>query len=397
MHIPLRAGLVGKDGSEIIANKITGGENDGDLLHLVKRKHTFVFHGVDSRPVVSLNRNFSAPINLEIHQTNRELAFLAANDSDPFNRWQAFQTYATKLLVAGARALAAGKAPKVDEKFLDAAIAVAINRELAPAFRALALTLPGEGELARNISRLVNPDAIHKARNALMGKIGEGIVDIFDELWHETQISGDYVPDAAQSGKRALRNILLDCGVVANHKRSENASIEQFSNASNMSDRYSGFSRIVLRHKSRKESAAAIEGFYNAYRDNPLVLDKWFAVQAMAPGASATGSVKALMGHDKFTLNNPNRARSVLASFAFANPTGFNHPSGKGYKLVVNAITTLDESNPQIAARMLTAFRNIGSLEPTRQNAAYEALGKLRENAGLSTDVAEILERIVNG
>ena len=396
LHIPLRIALIGGDGRDIEAAKITGCEHDGDLFHLVKRRQKIDFHGVENSPVLSINRNFTAPVNVEFHQTNTQLAFLSANDGDPFNRWQAFQTYATKLLVNAARALGRGKAPKKDGKFLDAALAIATNNTLPPAFRALVLSLPGEGELAQKISRSVDPECIHKARNALQEKIGEIIVMHWDNLWCETQITQAYQPDAEQSGKRALRNLLLDYGVMANQSICENASIEQFYNATNMSDRYAAFSRIVLLHKSRKASDKAILDFYRDFADNSLVLDKWFTAQALIAGAKAPKIVKALMGHEKFKLKNPNRARSVLASFAFGNPTGFHAPSGEGYRLVVDAIRVLDEINPQVAARMLTAFRNINTLEQKRRKKAFTALGILSEKSELSTDVSEILDRILN-
>ncbi|MCF6321451.1 MAG: aminopeptidase N [Rhizobiaceae bacterium] len=397
LHIPLRAGLVAGNGTDIQAINITGCEHDGDLLHLTKRKHKVIFHGVDQRAAVSLNRNFSAPVNLEIHQTNTDLAFLAINDSDPFNRWQAFQSYAQKLLISGARALGRGKAPKIDNRFLDCAFAIVMDRNLSAEFRALTLTLPGESELARIIGRSVNPDAIHNARNALIGEIGKRVVEGWDELWQETQISEPYQSDAEQSGKRGLRNLLLNVGLAANHKQSELASIKQFSNATNMDERYAAFCRIVLRHHSRKASDRVIEEFYNKYKTNALVLDKWFATQAMVPGRGAIKSVRALMRHKKFTLNNPNRARSVLASFAFGNPTGFNATSGEGYQLVSGVIEKIDIINPQIAARLLTAFGSIGSLEPKRQKKAVDALRKLQKNKKLSTDVSEILDRTLSG
>jgi len=397
MHIPFRIGLVGDDGNDLQASKITGCENTGDVFSLVKRKHKIVFHGITSRPVLSLNRNFSAPVNLEMHQTNTELAFLAANDTDPFNQWQAFQTFAMKLLVSGARALSRGKAPKSNGKFLETAVAIFADSSLPPAFRAQVLSLPGEGEISRNIGSGVDPDTVHKARNALMAEIGNRVVELWNTLWQETEIDEDYQPNAEQAGKRALRNLLLDVGVMTNHKRSEEESNRQFSDAKQMSDKYSALMRIVLLHKSRKTSEQAIEKFYDEFKDNPLVLDKWFSVQAMTPGKAGVKVVRRLMRHEKFTLKNPNRARSVLASFGFGNPTGFNACSGEGYQLVSKAIESLDKTNPQIAARLLTAFRTHGTLEKTRRKAAVDALKKLQENSDLSTDVSEILGLMLDG
>ncbi len=397
LHIPLRAGLVTSSGSDIGATNITGCESEGDLLHLTRRRHKVVFHGVNEHPVVSLNRNFSAPVNLEIHQTNTDLAFLASNDSDPFNRWQAFQSYAQKLLISSARALGRGKAPKIDNKFLDCAFSIAMNENLPAEFRALTLTLPGESELARAIGQSVNPDAIHNARNALIAEIGKCLAGGWDELWLQTEINEPYLPNAEQSGKRALRNWLLNVGVAANHRQSEKASLEQFSRSTNMDERYAAFSRIILRHHSREASERVINEFYRMYNSNALVVDKWFATQAMVPGRGAAKSVRALMRHERFTLDNPNRARSVLASFAFGNPTGFNAQNGEGYRLMTANIDKLDATNPQIAARLLTAFRSIGNLEPKRRKQAFEALRKLRGNSKLSIDVSEILDRTLNG
>jgi len=395
MHIPLRIGLVGADGTAVTAAKVTGAESEGDLFHIRKRRHSIVFHGVPARPAVSVNRGFTAPVTIDFAQGKSDLALLASADSDPFNRWQAFQEYAMRLLTAGARALLRGKAPKWDSKFLDAAAAIAANGVLEPAFRALTLTLPGEGEIAQAIGRNVDPDAIHQARKGLSAELGLALEPVRRMLRAALATPGPYVPDAEASGKRALRNVLLNLAVSADIGVAEAESLEQFRDADNMNDRFAAFQRIVHLHQSKGQAAEAIATFEARHVGDALIMDKWFAAQATAPGPRAAATVGKLMKHPAFSLSNPNRARSLIGSFAMGNPTGFNAASGEGYELVAQAIGRLDAINPQVAARLLTAFRSYRMLEPARRRLAAQALEELRAGTRLSRDCSEIVDRIL--
>jgi aminopeptidase N len=395
MHIPLRIGLVGPDGKDIVPERISGIENENGLFHVKARSHRIVFHGVPARPAVSINRGFSAPVIIDYTQSKADLALLAGGDSDPFNRWQAFQEYGMRLLVAAARALMRGKAPKWDDRFLAIAASIAANRELEPAYRGLALTLPGETEIAQALGRNVDPDAVFKARSALMAQMGAALEPVRLSLADELRTEGEFDPAAEAAGKRALNNTLLNLGVIANIAAAEANSLAQFETADNMNDRFAAFTRIVHWHASRKASASAISAFAERHGDDALVMDKWFQVQAMAPGKEATGRIRALMKHPAFSLKNPNRVRSVIGAFASGNQTGFNAADGEGHRLVAETIRKLDAINPQVAARMLTAFRSFRSLEPQRRKNAEEALHVLQQGGKLSRDTSDILDRML--
>ncbi len=396
MHIPVRIGLVGSDGEAIEAARITGAENEGDLFHLTKRSHRIVFHGIESRPAVSINRGFTAPVRLDFSQSKTDLALLARADSDAFNRWQAFQEYAMRLLTTGTRAAERGNAPKWDERFVEAAVAAAGDATLEPAFRAAMLTLPGEGEIAQALGRNIDPDAIHTARSGLMSEIGKALEETRQALAPDLATPGAYRPDAVDAGKRALKNTMLILGVAAGLKKAKADCLAEFETAQNMNDRFAAFQRIVHLH-GQKAANGAIEAFEKWYRKDPLIMDKWFSVIASAPGPKAVTTVNKLMKHEAFTLHNPNRARSVLGAFAMANPTGFNDASGEGYRVMAGKIGEIDGFNPQIAARLLTAFRSLRMLEAKRRELAIAALEDLRANHKLSRDSSEIVDRILAG
>ena len=318
---------------------------------------------------------------------------LAEKDGDLFNRWQALQEYAMRLLTSASRALARGKAPKWDAKFLAACVATAGDETLEPAYRALALALPGEGEIAQALARNVDPDAVWRARTALMAQMGEALEPVRLAIAPQLETPGPFDPCARDAGRRSLNNILLTLAVIANIPAAEAQSIGQYDTADNMNDRFAALQRIVHFHASRKATAEAVARFEERHGQDPLVMDKWFAVQATAAGKDAAGRIEALMKHKAFSMRNPNRVRSVIGAFASGNPTGFNAADGSGYRLVGQAIAELDAINPQVAARMLTAFRSFRVLETGRRRLAQEALEELRGRGALSRDTSDILER----
>jgi len=395
MHIPLCIGLVGQDGKDIQPGRITGIEHADSVFHVRARSHRIVFHGIAKRPAVSINRGFSAPVIVDFAQSKADLAQLAGNDANSFNRWQAGQEYAMRQLVAAARSLARGKAPSFDRRFLEITRAIAVDGSLEPAYRALALNLPGETEIAQAIGRNVDPDSIFRARSALMAEMGAAIEQDREALMAGLDLGGPYDPGAAAAGIRAFANTLLTLGVVANMPDAEDMSSRQFEIAGNMNDRFAAFTRILHWHASRKASAMAISAFAARHGRDPLVMDKWFHVQATIPGRDSVSRIRALMKHPLFSLRNPNRVRSVIGAFATGNQTGFHAVGGEGYRFVADAIRRLDALNPQIAARILTAFRSYRSLEPQRRRHAEEALLALKGGGRLSRDASDILDRML--
>ena len=393
MHIPQSVSLLGKDGEELQVSNVRGAETDQGLLHLKKRKQKVSFEGLKEKPIVSLNRGFTAPVEINFRQSSSDLAFLAINEIDGFARWQAFQDLATRSIIRGIKATLAGEPVIPDPALLEVGKKIAGNPDLEPAFRATLLTLPGEGDLAQVIGKNVNPDAVFKSwafHNAQMGKEFASVRDI---VLQEVSIEGPFKSDSDSAGKRSLGAVMMRLAVLGRSKSAMKEIENRYFGADNMTDRFNSLVTIVHCHPSKDLRERVLEDFYLRYHGDHIVLDKWFSVQASRPGAAAVSTVKRLMKHKDFSLNNPNRLRSLVGVFAMANPTGFNAEKGNGYNLVTGIIAQLDSINPQVAARILTAFRSYGSLEPGRRKLARQSLLQLQKCRNLSADVSDILDR----
>jgi aminopeptidase N len=323
------------------------------------------------------------------------LNFLAAHDSDPFNRWQAVQTLATSLLVEHVAALRAGRAPRVDEGFLAAIAAILADDALEPAFVAQAITPPGESDIARELGRDVDPDAIFSARAALRATLGRRFGQALEANYHRLSDHGPYSPDAASAGRRVWKNACLDLMAATGDAGAIALAARQYGTADNMTDRMAALTTLSLHDVP--ERAAAIEDFYRRYQADPLVIDKWFALQATIPEAGTLDRVRALTAHANFSLANPNRVRALVGSFAQANQTQFNRADGAGYGFVVETVLVLDARNPQVAARLLAAFKSWRVLETGRRALAEAALRRVAAAASLSRDVRDIVERALAG
>jgi aminopeptidase N len=394
MVIPLRLGLIGDDGRDQPLQLIDGSTPDDDVLLLAQPAETFVFKGVEKRPRLSINRGFSAPIKLVTDLTRDDLAFLAAHDSDPFNRWQAIQSIAMATLIENVAALRAGKPARVDDMLIAAIASVLDDHTLEPAFVALALSPPGEADIAREIGKDIDPDAIFRARLHLRAAVGDRLKDKLTKSYDNTTVPRPYSPDAASAGKRSLRNVCLDLLAANGSADAIDRAERQYRAADNMTDRMAAQSTLALHVGEQRERAFA--DFYARYADNALVIDKWLALQAMIPEAATLDRVRALTRHKAFDFSNPNRLRSLIGSFAQANPSQFNRPDGQGYGFVADTILALDPKNPQVAARLATAFRTWRSMEAGRQQKAEAALTRIKSASGLSRDVSEIVERTLD-
>ena len=391
MVIPLAIGLVGRDGRDLPLKLSDGRVIERGVLTLTRPAETFVFGDIGEPPVPSLNRGFSAPIKLVANLSADDLRFLAAHDVDAFNRWQALQTLATRLLLDNVANLRAGKPARRDSGLLDALGAVLGDGTLEPAFIALALTLPGESDLAREIGRDVDPDAIFAARSALRAVVGDHLAGPLFDHYRRLSESRPYTPDAAGAGRRALRNVCLDLLVATGRPDAVSLAAQQYQAADNMTDRMAALSTLSLRDVP--ERTAALDDFYTRYGDDPLIVDKWFTLQATIPEPATLDRVKALTGHPAFSFANPNRVRALIHAFALANPKEFNRTDGAGYDFIADTVLALDRKNPQLAARLLSALKSWRMLEPGRRAMAEKALQRVAAAPAPSPDVADIVQR----
>ncbi|OAP40712.1 aminopeptidase N [Sinorhizobium glycinis] len=394
MHIPLRVGLLLEDGSEAKPATVSGADVMADVVHLTERRQTVVFSGVPSRPVPSFNRGFSAPINLHIEQSAEDRALIARHEIDLFARWQALNAMALDNLAKAAVQARSGQPIACDEALIGGLLAAAGDERLEPAFRAQVLSLPSEADIAREIGRDNDPDAIQSGRQAILSAIAASGKDIFTRLLGEMTLSGPFRPDAASAGRRALRNAALSY-LVYGDDRPEKA-VSAFRSANNMTDLSQALTLLAHRFPDAEETLDALATFKKRFADNALVIDKWFAIQATIPGASTLERVKALMSDPHFNPSNPNRVRSLVGTFAFSNPTGFNRADGEGYRFLARQILEIDPRNPQLAARILTSMRSWRSLEQVRANHAQEALKEIAGAANLSADVSDIVDRMLS-
>ncbi|MBB3934520.1 aminopeptidase N [Aureimonas phyllosphaerae] len=394
MHIPVRFGLVGPDGTDLAAEPTAGtAEVEGDVIHLVTAEAEVVFSELAERPRVSILRDFSAPVTLRHEQAYEDRLVLARLDPNGFGRWRALTDLVGEALRAASMA-GAGR-PALDPRLIEAVVACAAEERLEPALRALMIALPGEAEIARLVGSNVDPEAIHQAREGAIGAVATAGAETFRRVRDGLErSSGNFSPDAASAGRRALSNALLMYLSAADGTPALAA--EAFRAADNMTDRMAAATILAHRFAETPEASEALDRFYADYAHDPLVLDKWFTLRATVPSDATLDTVRDLAAHPKFSMANPNRARALIGGFATGNPRVFHQKDGAGYRWTAERLGELDRLNPQTAARLATAFRSWRSFEPVRQEQARAALSALASRPELSRDLRDILDRTLS-
>ena len=378
-HIPVAVGLLYPDGTEAVKTRV---------LELTKAEQSFAFTGLHMPPIASVLRGFSAPVVLEREMDNSLRAYLLAHDTDEFNRWEAGRDYALDLLADLPQDPA-----HIEAEFLTAMAKTALDAGLAPAFRAMATAIPGEAEVARKIAQnggTPDPVAIHKAREVMNLAMAQKLEGDLAGLYSDMATPGAYSPSAEAAGKRSLRTRVLSW-LTALEEDATSAQA-QYDAAENMTEKLPALGQLV----SKGKGEAALQAFYTEWKHEPLVLDKWFNVQATrAAPESAVETVRALTSHPDFNWKNPNRFRALMGAFAIGNIAGFHDPSGAGYELVADWLIKLDPVNPQITARLATAFESWRQYSEERQAQMRAALERVLAVETLSKNTREIAGRIL--
>ena len=369
-HIPFAVGLVGPDGTDFASR----------LVSLKVAEEKIVFEDIPAQPVPSILRGFSAPVIARYPYTEAELAHLMAHDSDAFNRWEAGQRLATGLLLGGTKA-----APR---SFIDAWARVLKDAAQDPAFASEALGLPSETTLAEQMD-VVDPDALHAARNGLRRQLAGALREELLSTYRSMTIDGPYSPDSASAGKRSLKNLCLGVLMELDDTEIRALCVKQFETADNMTDAMAALT--LLANTDCPERAPALESFHARWKDEPLVVDKWLAVQATARLPGTLAEVKRLTAHPAFDIKNPNKIYSLIRAFVAANHVRFHAADGGGYAFAADQVIAIDTLNPQVAARVARCFDRWKKFDAGRQAHAKAALERVLGTDGLSRDVAEIV------
>ncbi len=390
LHMPFRVGLVDAAGQDMPLDLEGQGLLNSDVIELTEASKVFRFHNVKEEPVLSFNRGYSAPVVVKSNQTSAELLFLVGHDSDSFNRWEAAQVLAKKLIGKTYAAMVAGKPmPSVG------GYAKALGRSLKDtgldnAFKAKLLQLPMVEEIVELIGKDVDADLIVKARDYVRTEIARKLARDLKRVAKNTVDSGAYRPDTVGTARRALQFSTLGLLSAAEPDFVMEQLEGLFAKATNMTIEFSALSLATRMDHPR--AGAMLSTFYERHSNDHLLVDKWFAVQAVMPGHAAA-RVRRLMEHKDFTLKTPNRVYALIRNFIGGNLAGFHAEDGEGYKLAADAIIALNATNPQVASRMATGFRSWRMFNAGRRAAAQREMQRVLAEPQLSRDVLEIITR----
>jgi aminopeptidase N len=395
-HIPVAVGLVGCDGVDVPLQLEGEPAAQGmtRVLDLTEATQTFRFTRVKSPVVPSLLRGFSAPVTIEARLADRDLAFLAAHDSDPFNRWEAGQKMAIARLMALTDAVEAGQPLALDEAFVDVARSTLADPGLSPSFKEQALTLPAEGFIGEQRA-VIEPGAIRAARSFMHAEIGRRLATEWQAVYDASAVPGPYSPDHVSAGRRGLRNLALSFLVDAGVPGALELARAQLATAENMTEVQGALITIVNSAASWK--ADALARLARSWSGEPLLMTKWLHVQATAmaqPGEPpGVERVRILMRHPAFAMDNPNAVYALLRAFCALNEAEFHRRDADGYSLWVDSVLALDRINPTVAARIARALDRWRRFATDRQQAMRAALEQVAAADHLSRDVREIVTK----
>lgn len=381
LHIPLDIELYAEDGAVIPLQ--SGGQAVSSVLNVTEPEQTFVFEQVPQAPVISLLREFSAPVKLDYPYTDKQLTFLMAHARNDFARWDAAQMLIGKYVRLNVANWQAGNALELPIEVVDAFRAVLLDEQLDPALAALILTLPKETELAE-LFDLIDPDAIRAVREFIRDEL---VLELNDELRavYQAHVLPEYRVEHADIARRALRNTCLS--YLAFAEGADALVRRQYEQADNMTDTLAALSAAVSAELPCRDNL--MQHFADKWQHDGLVMDKWFMLQATSPAANVLENVKALMQHPSFSLANPNRTRSLIGAFASGNPSAFHAKDGSGYRFLTDVLVELNSRNPQVASRLIEPLIRLGRYDAERQQLMREQLLRLQKLDNLARDLFE--------
>lgn len=400
MFIPVAVGLLDSTGKEISLSSVyhdgalqsiasSGQPVNTTVLRVTKKEEEFVFSDVSERPIPSLLRGYSAPIRLETDLTDDDLYLLLAYDSDGFNRWEAGQVLARKLMLSLVADFQQNKPLVLNPKFLHGLRSILSDSSLDKEFVAKAITLPGEGEIM-DIMEVADPDAVHAVRTFIRKQLAHELKEELLSTVENNRSSEEYVFDHPNLARRALKNIALAYLACLEDSRCTELLLHEYKAATNMTDQFAALAAIAQNPGKTRDDVLA--DFYSKWQDDYLVVNKWFALQAVSDIPGNVENVRKLLSHPAFDLRNPNKVYSLIGGFC-GSPVNFHAKDGSGYKFLGEIVAELDKLNPQVASRMVSAFSRWRRFDVTRQNLAKAQLEKILSTNGLSENVFEIASK----
>jgi len=393
LHIPIAMGLLDSEGRALPLRLEGDSETppgETRVLELTGSEQVFTFEGLSQPPVPSLLRGFSAPVRLRMDRSREELAFLMGRDSDEFSRWDAGERLAMELLLDLAQASARGETMHLDPLYSEAFGRVLSDPNLDGSLKALALTLPSEKVLGQEME-VIDPDALFAAREFMRRALAEAHAEALEAVYSEGAQAGGYSRDKSAIGQRRLKNCALLYWMTLGGEDSLAAASRQFDGSDNMTDTEAALQALIDTDSEVRDRALGV--FYEGWQHDPLVIDKWFSIQAAARRADTYERVVELSNHPAFSLKNPNRLRSLVGVFCSANPVYFHRSDGAGYRFLAEKVMELDPVNPQVAARMVSIFNPWRRFDEARQGLMKKELETIGAQPGLSKDVFEIVNR----
>ncbi|MBX6323332.1 MAG: aminopeptidase N [Rhodospirillaceae bacterium] len=389
MPMPLAVGLIDRDGQELavqLAGEPIPNAGGTRVLLLSEARQSFTFVNLPTRPAVSLLRGFSAPVKLRVERSDEELQHLMAHDTDPVARWDAGQDYALKTILRLVADRRAGRPLELGPGLVTA-FAQTLNDVADKAFAALALTLPGEEYVGEHMA-VVDVDGIHEAREFVRARLGATLAERWRRVYEDCRDDGPYrfTPEAV--GRRSLKNLALGYLLAAGHPDGQGLCLQQLARGANMTD-----SLAALANLDRVDATAraeALNAFYDRWRQEALVLDKWFAAQATYALPDTLDRVEALLAHPAFDYRNPNKVYALIGAFAGGNPVAFHRHDGRGYRFLADQVLKIDPLNPQVAARILGPLIRWRRHDESRQALMRAELERIVRAPGVSKNVYEI-------
>ena len=400
--IPVKVAMLDDDGNLMPLVQDLSLENPAEVvfektLEITQVEQEFKFYNVKSKPVPSLLRGFSAPVKLHYSYTRDELMQLMGKDSDGFNQWDAGQQLASLVIFDIVDQIKNGLPEEqwtIDNRIIEAASSILQQSSNDPALAALALTLPAQDALYQNTA-IIDPLAIFQARKFLKNQLAKSLFDDWLTIYNKYNVNTDYEPSAQQIGQRSLKNLALSFLLLQENEQVLAIAETQFKQATNMTDRLSVLEMLANNSSEQAQKLAIkfLEEFYSTWRDEALVVNQWFRIQATVSLPGALDRVKELISHEAFVMTNPNKVRSLIGSFVNGNHWNFHQLDGKGYDFLADQVINLNSINPQIAARLVTPFTKWKQFTPSHSEKMELALKKIMKTKNLSPDVFELVSK----